>query len=354
MEAAAVCTDNCRRRITCPAVHVIPKIVHADGFHHRIGLLAGLSGALCQRKRRTDYHRKEIAADREYGDVRAWRGDNLLLTPELTGERTPQGDQLAATRGVKTVWIPGESASASLSSPPPAATGGAKPAAAGPPGKATSSPTSAPAPAPTAQGAATAAGNAAAGNAAAGKPAAGTAPPAPASAAAGKPAAASSTTAAGAATTTIAPAAAKPATGPGGVPHSNGPITVLSTDMTYHDGSGILIYKGNVHVDQDGKTLTCHQLDVYLDVNHKAKQMTCTGDTHFDDPSTGRKIDGESAIYRVEARKVDVVGEVVTMHDREGNIVHGQRMRYNLDDGKVVVLGKDDGPKVGAAPGGTP
>jgi lipopolysaccharide transport protein LptA len=258
------------------------------------------------------------------GDVRAWRGDNLLLTPELTGERTPQGDQLGATRGVKTVWIPGESASASLSSPPPAASGGAKSVAAGAPAAGT-------------------AGNAAAG----GKQAATAGAPASGAAAAGTPGAPASTT-------TIAPAGAKPASGPGGVPHSNGPITVLSTDMVYHDGSGILIYKGNVHVDQDGKTLTCHQLDVYLDVNHKAKQMTCTGDTHFDDPSTGRKIDGESAIYRVEARKVDVVGEVVTMHDRDGNIVHGQRMRYNLDDGKVVVLGKDDGPKVGAAPGGAP
>jgi lipopolysaccharide transport protein LptA/LPS export ABC transporter protein LptC len=38
------------------------------------------------------------------GDVRAWRGDNLLLAPELRGDK--EADQLAATGGVKTLWYP--------------------------------------------------------------------------------------------------------------------------------------------------------------------------------------------------------------------------------------------------------
>src|SRR5579864_1265545 len=64
------------------------------------------------------------------GDVRAWRGDNLLLAPELQGERLAQGDQLAASGGVKTVWLPGQQEE---SAPAPAAAPGAanrKPAAA--------------------------------------------------------------------------------------------------------------------------------------------------------------------------------------------------------------------------------
>jgi len=38
------------------------------------------------------------------GDVRAWRGDNLLLAPELKGDK--EADQLIASGGVKTLWFP--------------------------------------------------------------------------------------------------------------------------------------------------------------------------------------------------------------------------------------------------------
>ncbi len=38
------------------------------------------------------------------GDVRAWRGENLMLTTELRGEQ--ETDRLTATGGVKTIWIP--------------------------------------------------------------------------------------------------------------------------------------------------------------------------------------------------------------------------------------------------------
>ena len=34
---------------------------------------------------------------------------------------------------------------------------------------------------------------------------------------------------------------------------------------------------------------------------------------------------------------------------RDGNIIHGQRLRYSVDSGKVEVLGKDDGPKTAPA-----
>jgi LPS export ABC transporter protein LptC/lipopolysaccharide transport protein LptA len=43
------------------------------------------------------------------GDVRAWRGENLMLTTELRGEQ--EADRLVATGGVKTIWIPTDSAS---------------------------------------------------------------------------------------------------------------------------------------------------------------------------------------------------------------------------------------------------
>jgi lipopolysaccharide transport protein LptA len=295
------------------------------------------------------------------GDVRAWRGDNLLLAPELLGERLPQGDQLAATGGVKTVWIPGqqeESAPAPGASshrkgdaeagkgPPPA---GSRPAAvaagtaaspriaAGPGGRAAAKG----APKPLAGAAPIAAGPKSAAGAAGPAGAAGTAgatgsPPRAASAGAGATAAGAGT--GGAAGASAGAGNASRGTHQGG----GGAITVLAANMLYRDGSGILTYTGNVHVDQDGKTLICKQLDVNLDQDHKAKQMTCTGGTHLDDPAAGRKIDGETGVYRLETRKIDIFGDPVVMHDRDGSLVHGKRLRYAIDDGKVEVLGKDD------------
>jgi lipopolysaccharide transport protein LptA len=284
------------------------------------------------------------------GDVRAWRGDNILLTPELRGVRLAQGDELAATSGVKTVWIPGQgegaapAAASSAAAGGGAAGGGARAGAGG--GAGPPAPKRAPAGgAPAGAGASKAAGGKKAGTAGT---AAGAAPPAKgaraaaagAGAAAGAAATGTGTKAAAGTGTKAAAGAGSPPAGQGG----GGPITVLASDMLYRDGSGLLTYSGNVHVDQDGKTLSCKQLDVQLDQDHKAKQMNCTGQTHLDDPSTGRKIDGETGIYRLETRKIDILGDPVVMHDRDGNLVHGKRLRYALDSGKVEVLGKDDGP----------
>jgi lipopolysaccharide transport protein LptA len=38
------------------------------------------------------------------GDVKSWRGENLMLSEELKGE--PDADRLTASGGVKTIWIP--------------------------------------------------------------------------------------------------------------------------------------------------------------------------------------------------------------------------------------------------------
>ncbi|HYU36230.1 MAG TPA: LPS export ABC transporter periplasmic protein LptC [Thermoanaerobaculia bacterium] len=50
------------------------------------------------------------------GDVKAWRGENLMLSTELKGE--PDAHRLTATGGVKTIWIPEEGAGKAGSAPP--------------------------------------------------------------------------------------------------------------------------------------------------------------------------------------------------------------------------------------------
>lgn len=58
------------------------------------------------------------------GDVRAWRGENLMLTTELRGEQ--ESDRLTATGGVKTIWIPTDKQAAQAQGKKAAASASAK------------------------------------------------------------------------------------------------------------------------------------------------------------------------------------------------------------------------------------
>jgi lipopolysaccharide transport protein LptA/LPS export ABC transporter protein LptC len=193
------------------------------------------------------------------GDVHAWRGDNLLLAPELRGDKA--ANQLTATGGVKTLFYPTQEQAA----------------------KGT------------------------------GKAGAGSAP-------------------------------AKPT-----------PIQVAASDLQYSEKqaaekqdsekqdqkTGVLIYTGNVRVDQEGKTITCLKMEVDLGTDRQVRTMVCTGDVKVNDPKVGRKIEGQKAVYQVGLRQVDITGEPVVMNDKEGNQVRGKRVLYYIDDGRAVVQGKE-------------
>jgi LPS export ABC transporter protein LptC/lipopolysaccharide transport protein LptA len=205
------------------------------------------------------------------GDVRAWRGDNVLLAPELRGDKA--ADQLAASGGVKTIWYPSEQQTAQATGKP------AQPAAT-------------PTPAPSA------------------KATAGTAP--------------------------------------------RQPVQVVANEMTYGQKTGILIYTGNVRVDQQGKTLSCQKMQVDLDDKRQAKSMVCTGDTKINDPQVGRTILGQRAVYHVADKQVEVFGDPVIMKDKDGNQIRGKRAVYAMDTGKVEVKGQDPNAPATPAPAVTP
>ncbi|HEV7503376.1 MAG TPA: LPS export ABC transporter periplasmic protein LptC [Thermoanaerobaculia bacterium] len=197
------------------------------------------------------------------GDVRAWRGDNVLLAPEVRGDKA--ADQLAATGGVKTIWYPTDQQSAQAAATP------------------TPSPKAA---------------------------------------------------------TTTAP---------------RQPVQVMANEMTYGQKSGVLIYTGNVRVDQQGKTLSCQKMQVDLDDKRQAKSMVCTGDTKINDPQVGRTILGQRAVYHVADKQVEVFGDPVTMKDKDGNQIRGKRAVYAMDTGKVEVKGQDpNAPATPATPAVTP
>ena len=229
-----------------------------------------------------------------HGRVRAWRGENLLVADDLRGDDAEH--RLVASGSVRTLWTPENGGSG--------AAGAAKAAAPGEPAKG-------------GQPVQTAAR-------AAGEP--------PVEPLVGPPAAAMP--AAGSA----AGAGGAKANAAGG----EGPLEATSDELTYRRDQRLLVYTGDVTAKQEGRTLTCHEMEIHLAEQGGMEKMVCTGDVHVDDPGQGRSLTGERAVYDPRARTVEVEaaeGGKVTMHDKDGNVIEGPRMIYEIDQNRVHVLG---------------
>jgi LPS export ABC transporter protein LptC/lipopolysaccharide transport protein LptA len=217
------------------------------------------------------------------GDVRAWRGANLLTAKFLSGEGEPQ--KLTASGGVKTLWIPTHDEATSAVPAAPAVNG------------------------------------------------------VPAAKAKAKARAASGAGSTGPALAAVKAAKAGKAPDNGDAT-SREPVEVTAADMVYLEAKRLITYTGDVRVVQKDRTLACQKLDVQLGADKKAETMTCNGQVHLVDPQSGRTIDSQRAVYQIKQKVIEMFGEPVTMQDRDKNIVRGRHMIYHNADGRVDVLGQ--------------
>jgi lipopolysaccharide transport protein LptA/LPS export ABC transporter protein LptC len=117
------------------------------------------------------------------------------------------------------------------------------------------------------------------------------------------------------------------------------PIEVTSNELVYLSGKGILTYTGDVHAVQEGRTITCQQLEATTGKDKKVETMTCTGQAHLVDPLAGRDLQGDRAVYKVKERVIEMYGSPVHMKDKDGNRLQGKHMTYTMDSGRVEVKG---------------
>lgn len=125
------------------------------------------------------------------------------------------------------------------------------------------------------------------------------------------------------------------------------PIEVESRDLVYRGTERILVYTGDVVAEQEERTVACAELVVELADAGGMKRLVCSGGARVEDPDQGRTLDGERAIYEPGDRTIEVIaaeGGKVTMKDRDGNVIEGPRMEYDIDNDRVRVLGRKSGP----------
>lgn len=82
----------------------VRAVMEQDGDSELAGTALGEGKGPVHVESREAFWRKEPQSFLFRGDVRAWRGENLLLTTELRGDQDE--DRLSAAGGVKTLWIP--------------------------------------------------------------------------------------------------------------------------------------------------------------------------------------------------------------------------------------------------------
>jgi len=178
------------------------------------------------------------------GDVRAWRGENLLLAETVRADQSAEKSQLLASGDVRTVWLPAPADGAST-------------------------------------------------------------------------------------------------------PGTTAPVEVTANTLTYSQPSEVLIYEGQVRAEQGRQVLTCRRLEVELNDDGEAEELTCAGDTRLEDRAGGNSARGERAVYDLTSRKVTMTGDPVTLKKSDGGEVQGGRVVYDLETGTAEVRG--GGAAAGAA-----
>ncbi|MEM7582004.1 MAG: LPS export ABC transporter periplasmic protein LptC [Acidobacteriota bacterium] len=123
-----------------------------------------------------------------------------------------------------------------------------------------------------------------------------------------------------------------------GTPGASQPIEVTSSLLSYQRNDNVVIYSGDVQVEQAKRTLTCGELSVELEANGQdAKEMTCRRDVEMIDPAADRRITGDIAVYTVPEERVEVFGDQVLLLDSQSNRLEGKYLLYNLGPGTVQI-----------------
>ncbi len=119
------------------------------------------------------------------------------------------------------------------------------------------------------------------------------------------------------------------------------PIKVKAERLSYRGADLALVYDGNVRVEQGQRILSCRELTVELSAaSRQAERMYCRDSVRLDDPVASRRVFGDSAIYTLARREVEVFGKEVRLVDGQGNELSGRYLIYDLSLGTVALSGK--------------
>jgi lipopolysaccharide export system protein LptA len=120
------------------------------------------------------------------------------------------------------------------------------------------------------------------------------------------------------------------------------PQTVATAEsLEYKRAQGEIRYAGDVLVRQEPRELRASEVTVKLSDAKRAERMHARGAVVVVDGVTGRTVSGDEADYDLDAESALVTGEPVTIKDKDGNLLRGQRALFDLESGDAKLLSGD-------------
>lgn len=116
------------------------------------------------------------------------------------------------------------------------------------------------------------------------------------------------------------------------------PIEVDSQLLTYFRDRDELVYGGGVELRQGARTIRCRELAVELVAGNQARRMICTDQVSLTDAATGRRAQGDRAVYTLASQTVEIFGDEVKLIDADENRMQGRYLVYDLAADKVNLL----------------
>ncbi len=118
--------------------------------------------------------------------------------------------------------------------------------------------------------------------------------------------------------------------GANGAPAAQAPIEVDSELLSYLRDRDQLVYDGGVELRQGGRTISCRKLAVELAAGGRAERMICQDQVRMADAASGRRAQGDRAVYTLGAETIEIFGDEVKLIDAGNNSMQGRYLVYDL------------------------
>ena len=121
------------------------------------------------------------------------------------------------------------------------------------------------------------------------------------------------------------------------------PIEITAGTLVYDAAASVATYSEAVVAKQAARTLSCDRSTVRLDQAKRARAIDCTGHVRLEEAG-GRRVEGENAVYDLEAKTVVVRGQPVVLTDPARGRAEGRRVTYSVAGGTMKLSAVDEDP----------
>ncbi len=115
------------------------------------------------------------------------------------------------------------------------------------------------------------------------------------------------------------------------------PIEITAKKLIYEQPRRVITYEGDARAVQQARVVECQTMDVELDQDNEFERLVCTGDLLVEDPTQGKEVRGDEAIYVPGSDEVDITGDPVVLTDQDGTELRGGRIIYRFDTGAAQI-----------------